>query len=355
MVACIIIGLLSNHLQTLPLSLMSFEIYLLLEFLIAVTSVGSFGAGIITDIEWGTSKYHFRIKTMTSILDILIVYIIIYLIAWCFDDTFLAYRLVLNVPLWIMARHNYDKVGNDEQRPENSLIHRIVFPTMKTPDSKTNDNNTEQITICALLKLKSQSIHLIIISFVWLFLFFSYFGVVLWSTKTHHDKFVRLIIMFLSNIPCSICVWLFSKYLTRCLPISLTIFFYGLLLIVSTCILKDNRAFQITLFVVSKVVITMALMGISTFTQEFWPKASQNAAFNACRVIGRLGSIIAVLSIILIENTITLPLVPFASAAILSSIVLAMFLSEKSPDIIEPITNSNNKNAKCSCEINVYR
>lgn len=332
---------------------MSFEIYLLLEFLVAVASVGSFGAGIITDIEWGTSKYHFRIKTMSSIVDILIVYIIIYLIAWSFDDTFLAYKLILNVPLWIMARHSYDNVENGERRPENSLIHKIIFPAMRTPESKTNDDHSEQKTICELLKQKSQTFHLIIFSIVWLLLFFSYFGIVLWSTKTHPDKFIRLLIMGLSNIPCSICVWLFSKYFRRRLPISVAIFFYGLMLFVSTTVLIDKWAYQIVLFVVSKVAITIALMGISTFTQEFWPTASQNAAFNASRMIGRLGSIIAVLSIILIENTTNFPLVPFAIPAVLSSIVLAIFLPEKSPDTIKPLANSNDNKLKCVCEINV--
>lgn len=344
----------SSYLQELPLSLMSLEKYLLLEFLIAVSSVGSFSAGIITDVEWGTAKYRFRIKTLTSIVDILIVYIIIYLIAWCFDDTFLAYKVISNVPLWILARHNYDKVGNSEQRPENSIIHKIIFPMMRTPNKKTNDvDDSEQISIWELLKQKSQTVHLVIFSFIWLFLFFSYFGIVLWSTKVHHNKYVRLMIVALSNIPSSICIWLFSKYFTRRLRISFSILFYGLMLIVSTAVLRDNPAYQIPLFVVSKVAITLALMGISTFTQDFWPTVSQNAAFNACRLIGRLGSIIAVLSLILIENATNFPLLPFALPAVLSSITLSIFLSDKPPDTIEPIANTNNNKLKCVCEINV--
>lgn len=311
----------------------------------SLASGGVSGGGIIHDLNWITSNSRISLKSTMSFLDIFHVYIGISLASWHFNDNFFVYQLISSMPRWILPHFKYENVSNSTNNGDNGKN------TQKTPsrhdksqskpdmDKVSSDQPPETVTIWDILKNSVLRFRLIISFVVWLFVHFASIGIVFESMRLSNDIFDNLLIGPANFIGATLAMILLN-YIGRCLTISISLMIYGLKIFVSTQLLLHRGPYQVISFAISKLLITMTLIGLSIHTNELWPMGIQSTVFNICKMFGRLGCIIAAISIILIDINVNLPPILYASAAILSSILLFAFLPEtknceKSPETID--------------------
>lgn len=75
-----------------------------------------------------------------------------------------------------------------------------------------------------------------------------------------------------------------------------------------------------------------------------WPTTVRNTAFNICALFGRMGGILATLTVLLASYYADLPVLLYGSSTIVAAILLFAFLPEtknlkKLPDSIEETIN----------------
>lgn len=172
------------------------------------------------------------------------------------------------------------------------------------------------------------------LSLVWLLVNIASSGILFESIRIRYDLFSN-VLLGIANFTAISLVLFLLKFLGRRLTISVLLSVYAVKFIVSSQLLLNRSPYLEISYVISKIVITMVLITLSTYTTEFWPLDVQNAIFNICKMIGRLGSIIAVIATSLATSNSYLAAIFYTSAAILCSILLFTFLPE-SKDCIDP-------------------
>lgn len=341
---------------------MSFELYLVLEFFAALSTAGVLGTCFVYNAEWVTAKHRIYLNVLTSFTNAF-GYSGIGIAAWYFENDFVGYKLVLAIPgflvfflcfilgespRWLLARHKYERAiksiehaGKINNRPPFAkTIQQIRSQSMDDANvTLTGDKQHNEVTIRNVLKHKMLTLRLLILSVVWLFSLFAYYGVILGSVRIHDNKYFSYIIVGLAEIPSAIINIIMLDRVGRRLTIGVPLLIYGLTLGISTQ-LAGQQLYQLILFIVSKTAIATTLIALCTYTTELWPTAIRNTAFNICSMAGRVGSIFASLSVLLVKYYFHLPAILYGSVTIVSAVLLFAFLPEtvnckKLPDTID--------------------
>lgn len=318
------------------------------------------GTGIVLSMEWVTAKY--RALSTNIVLFVLTVvdYGGVSLAAWYFANNFTAYKLVMALPAfsaiflycimgesprWLLTQKKYSQAiksisiaGRINGKPlQSHTIRQIENSTALTKKEKSIDDQTSTVTITMMLREKVLAFRLAIVSLVWLFIFFAYFGMLFGSTNMHSNKYISFLIIGWADLPGNLISGLIINRLGRKITVGVPLLIYGILLLASTQVPKEGI---FVLFIVSKTSITTAFTAMSTYGSEFWPTSIRSTASGLGSMAGRLGSILASMSVVLVEYHVHLPTFLYASGAMLGSILLFAFLPEtqkcdKLPDTIE--------------------
>lgn len=357
------LGAVFSTLQALPPNLMTFELYLALEFLASLLSTGMIGAGLIFLIEWTTAKYRVRLITMCLLMEILLSYSVISIIAWYYADNFIAYRLTLAVPgflmlalhfvfgespQWVLAQNKYDqaiksisKAAKINRKPLRAhTIQRIEQLSASSSKESGGDERKMKVSIIDLLREKALAIRLLITSLVWMFLYFAYYGIFLGSTKAHNNKYLSFALIGFADIPGTLISEQLLNRIGRRLTVGLALPIYSVMLAASTQLSAGQEVFQLILFVVGKAAVMVACSGFSTFATEFWPTSTRNTANSIGVMAGRLGSMLASVAVLLGRYYVHLPVFLNAAGGIVSCVLVFAFLPEtmqikKLPDTME--------------------
>lgn len=341
---------------------MTFELYWTLEFLASLTSTGMIGASYIFNMEWMTAKYRVRSNTILMTVDVFLSFPLISISAWYFADNFIVYKLVLAVPgflaifmyfflgespKWLLTQNKYSKAIKSISKAsringkplQSQTIQEIQHLSTLATLEKSNDDQSNKVSIGDLLRNRILAFRLFIVSIVWMCAFFAYFGIFLGSTKVHSNKYLSFVIIGWADIPGTVINTFLMNRVGRKMTIGTTLPVYGLMLLISTQVPADG-IYQLILFAISKTALTAALLGLYTYTSEFWPTSIRNTAYNIGMMSARLGGIIATVTGLLAEYHVHLPIVLYASASIVASILLFTLLPEtmncdKLPDTME--------------------
>lgn len=346
---------------------MSFELYAVLEFLVCFSVAGILGTCFVYNMEWVTAKHRVYLNVITSFTNGF-GSALIGLAAWYFESNFVAYKLVLGIPgffiiclflvlsespRWLLARHNYSKAIKSiqhagkingkpplsktiEQLESQALFYSCSSAALTTPGV---DEQRSAVTIRNLVAQKTLLFRLIILSIVWLFSLFAYYGIILGSVRIHENKYLSYIIVGLAEIPGGVMTVFMLDRVGRRLSIGIPLLVYGFLLAVSIQ-LTGQQMYQLIVFVICKSAISITMIALCAYTTELWPTAIRNTAFNICSMMGRVGSIFASLSVLLVEFHVHLPTILYGAVTIVSAVLLFVFLPEtmhceKLPDTLE--------------------
>lgn len=367
------LGSIFGCLQALPAPLMSFELYGVLEFLVAFVTAGVLGAACTYNMEWVTARYRAYVNC-TSLLTDALHPTVIGIAAWYFESNFVAFKLGLSLlgfvmilmyfvltesPQWLLARQRYShliksisKAGKVNGRPPSlELIEQIQNEPLHAIEKVETDRRVDhgnQVTILTLFRQKVLVVRLIVLSFAWLSAVFAFYGIMLGSTKVHDNKYISFILIGLAAIPGALLPMVTLNRLGRRMTIGGSLLVMGAMLLLSTQLSADLEVIQLILFFISRAAVKISTVGLSTYTTELWPTVVRNRAFNICSFFGRIGGILGTLSVMLTRYYEQLPMIFYGSTAIVAAILLFAFLPEtrhceKLPDTIDEALAIGNK------------
>lgn len=361
-IGCSLLGALFSCLQSLPAHIMTFELYMTLEFMVAVTTAGILGTAFIYNMEWTTSKHCVLLNSLCAIPNS-IGTVLMGFAAWYYQDDFTKFKLILAIPSfsiillyfileesprWLLARQKYAQAIKSIRNagkinghpPHRKTIEHIEYQSAHALIETTQVSLNNQVTVLNMLKQRILAFRLIILSLVWLFTLFAYYGTILGSTEIHENKYFSFIIIGFAEIPGALATIFILDRFGRRTTVGITLLIYGLTILLSYMLPADEWLYHLTLFFIGKASLTSTLIGLYTYTVELWPTAVRNTAFNICSTAGRIGSILASLSVLLVQYYAYLPSVLYGSVTIIGSALIFGCLPEtkkytKLPDTLE--------------------
>lgn len=368
-VAGSVIGAVFGCLQALPASMMTFELYLILELCTAISTAGVLGACYVFNSEWVTARYRVHLNSIASVLNSLHV-VGIGLAGWYYEDSFYDYKMALAAPAffmaisyvsvkespqWLLAKRKYKqaiesviRAGRINGRPPHEkIIDQIQAESLYNDFSQTNFGSTKdvpkikhrnEVTVRSVLSQKTLAFRLFIMSLVWFFAVYAYYGIAIASRNVHDNKYISFVLIGLAEIPGTFLVTILMDRIGRRMTIGATLLVCGASLMMSTQ--TTVQAYQIVMYFTGRMTNKAAVLGLSTYTTEIWPTAARNTLFSISGLCGRLGGIFATLAVLLDKYYTYLPIILNGSVTIAASILLFAFLPEtlhcgKLPDTVD--------------------
>lgn len=354
-----VLGALFSTLQVLPTS---YELYWALEFLASLTSTGTIATSIVFNMEWVTSKYRVRLSNFSSILRIMVNYLTISFTAWYFSDNFTAFKLSLSIPgffviflylifgespKWLITQKKFtqaiksiSRAAKINRKPlQPYLIRQIEDSAMFASKEKALDQQSTKVTFGDILRNRILAVRLFVISSIWLLAMYSFFGILFASTKVHSNKYLSFMIIGLADIPGNIINATLMDRIGRKITIGSALLIYGAFLLASTQMPADG-IMRLLIFFLGKTSLACAVTGLYPYSSELWPTSVRGTAFSFSSMTGRLGSIIASVSGLLVHYHEHLPVFTYSTTAIIASLLFFLILPEtmhceRLPDTIE--------------------
>lgn len=143
-------------------------------------------------------------------------------------------------------------------------------------------------------------IRFLVCAFNWIANAFVSYGISLTSVSLGGDKYVNFILIALAGVPAmAICYFMLEKLGRRwCLSISLLI--AGACIISSKLLPPQYTILSIVLFFIGKCFITVSFTSLYVYTSELWPTNLRHSIMSLCSTSGRIGSMLAPLSPLLV-------------------------------------------------------
>lgn len=364
--------------------MMTFELYLVLELFTAFCTAGVLGACYVFNSEWVSAGYRVHLNSISSILNALHV-VGIGLAGWYYEDSFYEYKMALAVPgffmlasyvavrespQWLLAKNKHGQAINsivtagkingrppsdkvieqiqgeslhfmnkrllDELRAD-SLYKSTVGATGPTTEASP-EKDSDEVTMRNVLARKSLALRLFVMSLVWFFSVYAYYGIAIASRNVHDNKYISFVIIGLAEIPGTLLCTVLMNRFGRRMTIGANLLVCGAMLILTTQ--TTAQSYLMVMYFIGRSTIKTAVLGLSTYTTELWPTATRNTLFSISGLCGRLGGIFASLAVLLDKYFVYLPAILNGSVTIAASILLFAFLPEtlncgKLPDTVD--------------------
>lgn len=342
---------------------------MVLEFLVTFTASGILGTCYVFNMEWTTAKHRIYLNCLASFTNALHP-IGLGLAAWYLEDNFVAFKMVMGAPgfflvlfylylreppQWLLARRNYSRAIKsikhagkiNRHPPSTKFLEQIQSQSIDSTDKLNNlpnDNQSGRITMLSIVKEKILAMRLVVLSIVWFCTMFAYYGILLSSTNVHENKYTSYMLIGIAEVPGAVIGIFTLDRFGRRLTIGVSLLVYGSMLILASQLPAHQQIARLILFFLSRTALKTSFLGMSTFTTEMWPTTVRTTAFNICALFGRMGGIIATLTVLLATYYAVLPVLLYGSSTILAAILLFAFLPEtkylkKLPDSIEETIN----------------
>lgn len=342
---------------------------MVLEFLVTFTASGILGNCYVFNMEWTTAKYRIYLNSLASFTNALHP-IGLGFAAWYLEDNFVAYKMAMGAPgfflvlyylilreppQWLLARQNCSRAIKSIKHagkinghpPPTKFLEQIQSESIHSTEKLENlpdDNQSGRITMLSIVKQKVLAMRLVVLSIIWFCALFAYYGILLGSTNVHENRYISYMLIGIAEVPGALIGIFTLDRFGRRLTIGVALLVYGSMLLLTTQLPAHQQIVRLIMFFLSRTALKTAFLGLSTFTTEMWPTTVRNTAFNICALFGRMGGIIATLTVFLATYYADLPVILYGSSTILAAILLFAFLPEtknlkKLPDSIEETIN----------------
>lgn len=188
-----------------------------------------------------------------------------------------------------------------------------------------------------VLRSKTLLRRLINCSFCWITNALVYYGLSLNSVNLAGSKHVNFMLVCAAEIPGYFITIMLMEKIGRkwCLCGSMIV--CGLSCLGSEYLPTDEQYISLTLFLIGKSAISVSFTVLYVYTAELYPTNLRNSLMCTCSMIGRIGSIAAPQTPLLIHYYASLPLLLFGSISIASGLLVLRFpetLNSSLPDTI---------------------
>ncbi|XP_035739430.1 solute carrier family 22 member 5-like isoform X1 [Vespa mandarinia] len=339
----------------------NYWMFLGFEFMDAVAGAGIYSAGFILGMELTGAKNRVLGNTITNCMfalgEIILGLIAMWLRSWrtllrvVYGPALLAIFLPYTIPesvRWLMANGKSEEVervyrkmaemNGLEISDETIRIFKelnVLEPANKEQsDQKTNEKGPiKQVLHSSIIMIR-----LLICSFCWLTNTFIYYGLSLNSVAFAGDKYMNFILVAVVEIPAHFLTWLLTDYIGRKATLSGSFIFSGLFCLAIQFLPSGGWLYTpLILYMGGKWCITMSFSTVYLYTAEMFPTNLRHSLLGICSMTGRIGSILAPQTPLLMQILPELPLVIFGSMAILAGVFSLIFpetLGTKLPDTV---------------------
>lgn len=213
---------------------------------------------------------------------------------------------------WLMVEGKQEQIektlataaamNNRELSPKTMAIVRDKCERVKEANERgkvkgSNDGNS----LKALFTSKTLVIRFIISSFCWITGTFVTYGVSIISVSLHSDKYVSFIIVAMGGMLAAGLIFVILKYLGRAKCISFCLLMSGVSITGAKLLPSDYRVLEILLFLMGKCFSMAAFTCVYIHTSEMWPTPLRNTIMGLSSTIGRIGTILAPLTPLLVS------------------------------------------------------
>lgn len=196
--------------------------------------------------------------------------------------------------------------------------------TQKPSQTDQIDEKKKQSIIIQVLKSKTIMVRLVICSFWWITVTFIYYGLSINSVSLAGNSYVNYILTSLVEIPGYCMSVLTLDRFGRKYSIMTAFFICGISLVALPFIPLEIIWLQTVFNMVGKLCISMSFSSIYIYTAELFPTQSRHGLLGACSMFGRIGSLLAPQTPILMQYMESLPYLIFGVMAGCSGLLMLL-------------------------------
>lgn len=279
-------------------------------------------ATFVLCVEWVSSKYRILSSTIIAIIyplgeillgvsAILFKHYRTFLLAIYSPAlvTILYFWLVPESVRWLIVTGQYDRAHQILKRTANQnkcqLSDKSVEILKKHCLNATNQAqcNPNCNTITSIFQHKILIMRLITCSLCWILTVFIFFGLSVNATKITDDdnKYLSYITTMIAEAPAAIISYYSLKFLDRRTSMCGALIIAGVATISSTFVPTNYTLVIRIIFFIGMCATSSAFAVLYVFSAEIWPTSMRNTLMNLCSMLGRFGSMLAPLVLLLVR------------------------------------------------------
>lgn len=220
---------------------------------------------------------------------------------------------------WLLVTGHVDRAVNILKRiasvnrksisPKSIDAIKLQYSTelrVKNEQLESNDDKESQSLLQSFLMIfKSKTLcgRFLICCYQWIACTFGYYGLSLSSTHIPGaNRYVSFILVVAIEVPAILLAQPLLSRMKRRLILLTSFTLAGISIISTPFIPKENSVIVLVCFLFGKAAMTIAFTLIYIFTAEQWPTNLRNTIMNSCSMVGRIGSMAAPLTAILVRK-----------------------------------------------------
>ncbi|XP_060853178.1 solute carrier family 22 member 4-like [Rhopalosiphum padi] len=206
---------------------------------------------------------------------------------------------------WLESQGKHDKVINTLKKI--AAANKKPFPDLHTNTQTQsmeclNENDAKFSTILKDI-IRSSTIfwRMIRCSYVWIAVTLVYYGLTISSTDIAGDKYLNFSLVLFVEIPACLLNWLIMEGMSRKMSLCCMFVLSGVTCVMYNLTSVEFFLIRLTLFLVSKLAISIAFCIIYMLTAEIFPTRMRATMMSMCSMLGRIGSMLAPQATLLTE------------------------------------------------------
>lgn len=216
---------------------------------------------------------------------------------------------------WLLVQKKYDeamRLITTAARVNNKIVSQktmgIVADLCRT-DPKTvtctssvnQENQQEESPLRTVFKSSVLRNRTFICAFCWVAATFVTYGVSIASVSLQGDRYTNFMVVSLGAMPGVLLTFVLLSLVGRRWNICISLFITGFSIIASKLFTEISPTFSLILFFAGKCFIHHSFTCLYVYTSELWPTSLRHSMTGLCSMIGRIGSITAPLTPLLVN------------------------------------------------------
>ncbi|KAG7299223.1 hypothetical protein JYU34_017777 [Plutella xylostella] len=347
----------------------SYLVYVALEFLDATLGSGVYSTGFILALELVGPKWRVLGANVVSIF-FAVGQVVLALVAWAVPYwrtltrvlyapslLFVFYYFVVQESVrWLLARGQKEKAAQiifkaadiNKKKLSPQTIQFLSAPDVEQATTSPQPEEERQPSLGRqVLRSKILMTRLVICSVWWMSVTFIYYGLSINSVSLAGNSYVNYILTALVEIPGYCLSVVALDRFGRKRSIMTAFLICGVSLLALPFIPVRLQWISTSLTMLGKLCISMCFSSIYIYTSELFPTYARHSLLGICSMVGRIGSITAPATPLLMLYMTSLPYLIFGFMAGLSGALMALTpetWKQRLPDTILEAENINKKN-----------
>lgn len=279
-------------------------------------------AAFVLGVEWVSSKYRVLSCTIISLfypcgeifLGLLAMCIpqmrTLLLILYLTGLVVTSYKwLIPESVRWLLVTGRIDRahaILQKSAKANNKVLSstsEAIFTQKALESQMIKEQDNKNISLSTIITTRVLAIRLILCSLFWIVTFLVFYGLALNATTIQDDenKYMSFILVIMAELPGNLIMNILLDRIGRKWTLCGSMNLAGLVILSSQLIDQSQIALKRVFLFFAMCFASCAFSTIFVFTAEIWPTSARNTMMCICSSLGRLGSIAAPLTVLLVR------------------------------------------------------